>query len=36
MDEFDEAIKNARRQARKAGMKQSDIKDAVTKVRGRR
>ena len=36
MDEFDELIKNAPRQARKAGMKQSDIKDAVTKVRGRR
>ena len=36
MEEFNELIKNARRQARKADMKQSDIKDAVTKVRGRR
>jgi AbrB family looped-hinge helix DNA binding protein len=36
MDEFDELIKNARRQARKAGMKRSDIKVAVAEVRGRR
>jgi AbrB family looped-hinge helix DNA binding protein len=36
MDEFDELIKNARRQARKASMKRSDIKDAVAEVRGRR
>ena len=36
MDEFDELIKNARRQARQAGMKRSDIKDAVAEVRGRR
>jgi AbrB family looped-hinge helix DNA binding protein len=36
MDEFDELIKTARRQARKAGMKRSGIKDAVTEVRGRR
>jgi len=36
MDEFDELIKNARRLARKAGMKRSDIKDAVAEVRGRR
>jgi len=36
MNEFDELIKNARRLARKAGMKRSDIKDAVAEVRGRR
>jgi len=36
MDEIDELIKTARRQARKAGMKRSDIKYAVTEVRGRR
>ncbi len=36
MDEFDKLIKNARRQARKAGMKRSDIKDAVAEVRGGR
>jgi len=36
MDEFDELIRKARRQARKAGMKRSDIKEAIAKVRGRR
>ena len=35
MEEFDELLKNARRQARKAGMKRSDIKDTVAEVRGR-
>ena len=33
MAEFDELIRKARRQARKAGMKQSDIKKAVAEVR---
>jgi len=36
MDEFDELVRKARRQARKAGMKRSDIKKAVAEVRGRR
>jgi hypothetical protein len=36
MDEFDELIRKARRQARKTGMKRSDIKAAVTEVRSRR
>jgi AbrB family looped-hinge helix DNA binding protein len=36
MDEFDGLIREARRQARKAGMKQSDIKEAIAAVRGRR
>ena len=36
MAEFDELIREARRQARKAGMKQSDIKKAVAEVRSRR
>jgi AbrB family looped-hinge helix DNA binding protein len=36
MDEFDELIRKARQQARKAGMKRSDIKKAVAEVRGRR
>ncbi len=36
MDEFDGLIREARRQARKAGMKQSDIKEAIAKVRGHR
>ena len=36
MDEFDELIRTARRQARKAGMKRSDIRDAATEVHGRR
>ena len=36
MDEFDELIRKARRQARKAGMKRSDVKETITEVRGRR
>jgi AbrB family looped-hinge helix DNA binding protein len=36
MDEFDTLIRKARLQARKAGMKRSDIKKAVAEVRGRR
>ena len=36
MDEFDGLIREARRQARKAGMKQSDIKEAIAEVRGHR
>ena len=36
MDEFDGLIREARRQARKAGMKQSDIKEAIAEVRDRR
>ena len=35
-DEFDDVVSKARRQARKAGMKRSDIGAAVKKVRGRR
>ena len=36
MTEFDELIRKAKRQARKAGIKQSDINNAVAEVRGRR
>jgi len=36
MDEFDELIRQARRQARKAGMKRSDIKETIAEVRGLR
>ena len=36
MDDFDGIIKQARRQARTAGMKPSDISKAVAKVRGKR
>jgi AbrB family looped-hinge helix DNA binding protein len=36
MDEFDGLIREARRQAHKADMKQSDIKEAIAEVRGRR
>ena len=36
MDDFDSLIREARRQARKVGMKRSDIKMAVAEVRGRR
>jgi AbrB family looped-hinge helix DNA binding protein len=33
MDEFDDLIAQARRQARRAGLKQSDVKAAIAKVR---
>lgn len=36
MDEFDELIRKARQQARKAGLKQSDIDKAIAEVRSRR
>jgi AbrB family looped-hinge helix DNA binding protein len=36
MEEFDKLIAEARRQAKKAGLKKSDIYGAVTKVRGRK
>jgi len=36
MSEFDSLIRKARRQARKAGMKRSDIKKTIAEVRGRR
>jgi hypothetical protein len=36
MHDFKELIKTARHQARKAGMKRSDIKNAVAEARGRR
>ena len=36
MAEFDELIRKARRQARKASVTQSDINKAITTVRGRR
>ncbi len=36
MEEFDELIREARQQARQAGMKRSDIKKAIAAVRGRR
>jgi len=36
MDEFDDLISKARKQARKAGLKQSDITAAVKKARGQR
>ena len=36
MKEFDDLIAEARRQARFAGMKRSDITAAIGKVRGRR
>ena len=35
MAEFDDLIQKARRQARKVGMKRSDIKEAITHVRRR-
>ena len=33
MEDFDKLISEANKQARKAGMKRSDIADAITKVR---
>jgi len=36
MAEFDDLIRKARRQARKAGMKRSDIKKTIADVRSRR
>ena len=35
MEEFDDLIAQARKQARKAGIKRSDVTAAITKVRGR-
>jgi AbrB family looped-hinge helix DNA binding protein len=35
MKEFDDLIAEARRQAKQAGMKRSDIAAAISKVRGR-
>ena len=36
IDEFDDLIATARKKARKAGIKKSDIKDAILKVRGKK
>ncbi|MBV6393020.1 MAG: hypothetical protein KPEEDBHJ_02250 [Anaerolineales bacterium] len=36
MSEFDALIKQARQQAKEAGLKQSDITSAVVKARGRK
>ncbi|MCX5856055.1 MAG: AbrB/MazE/SpoVT family DNA-binding domain-containing protein [Deltaproteobacteria bacterium] len=36
MEEFDKLIAEARKQAKRAGLKKSDIDAAVTKVRGRK
>ncbi len=35
MDEFDELIAEARKQARRVGMKQSDVSKAIKKARGK-
>jgi AbrB family looped-hinge helix DNA binding protein len=36
MSEFDELIREARNQARRAGMRKSDIVNAITKVRAKK
>ena len=36
IEEFDDQLREARRQARRAGMKRSDVEKAITEVRGRR
>jgi len=36
INEFDDLIATARKKARKAGIKKSDIKDAILKVRGKK
>ena len=35
LDEFDDLIADARKKAKEAGVKESDIKDAILKVRGK-
>ena len=35
LSDFDNLIREARRQARSAGMKRSDIRDAISRVRSR-
>ncbi|MBA3028381.1 MAG: AbrB/MazE/SpoVT family DNA-binding domain-containing protein [Desulfobacteraceae bacterium] len=35
LSEFDELIANARKKAKEAGIKKSDVKDAILKVRGK-
>ena len=36
MNEFDSLIAEARRQGKEAGLKQSDVTEAIAKVRGRK
>ncbi len=36
IDEFDDLIAKVRKKAKKAGIKNSDIKDAILKVRGKK
>ena len=36
MEKFDDLIAEARRQARKAGLKRTDVRDAIRKARGRK
>jgi AbrB family looped-hinge helix DNA binding protein len=36
MDEFDDLITQARKKAKKAGLKKSDIKDAIAQARGKK
>jgi AbrB family looped-hinge helix DNA binding protein len=36
MDEFDDLIAKARKKAKKAGLKKSDIKDAIAQARGKK
>jgi AbrB family looped-hinge helix DNA binding protein len=36
MLEFDDLIAEARRQARKAGLKRTDVRDAIRRARGRK
>jgi len=36
INEFDELIAKARKQAKAAGLKKSDVEDAISKVRGKK
>jgi len=36
INEFDELIANARKKAKAAGLKKSDVEDAISKVRGKK
>jgi AbrB family looped-hinge helix DNA binding protein len=36
LDDFDDLISEARKSAKKAGLKRTDVKDAISKVRGKK
>jgi AbrB family looped-hinge helix DNA binding protein len=36
LDDFDDLISEARKSAKKAGLKRADVRDAISKVRGKK